>query len=230
MNKIKVDKCKLQAYFEGDAHSLEEVSIAGVSNLQKLEEWLRANTEAKAFCEKELKDIQDQIRGFLARQRLVKAMFRRAHKQTRKLERKVKNLQRVTKPNFELNTWYKGEQSWTKGRYLYPTKVTAAGRVCGYVVEKKARSLYSTHRANNPGTFSYTHSPPPSIDMWYIRAATSLDGAQLENASKLELLVTVGNLDRLLRTYKKAGEKISFFVEDGSGFVSLSSKYPHESE
>ena len=122
---LDIESCDLQAQFKGGAQSIEEISIAGVSSLKKLESWLKQNEDALEFAKKEVDEINQQINAFENRRSHLRRMVRLATKQKSKLKRKVENLRKVKGEKWELNTWYKAPTHWrSRGnqRFMYPTK------------------------------------------------------------------------------------------------------------
>lgn len=94
----------------------------------------------------------------------------------RKIEVKLSNLRRVKSDSFELNSWYT-DCRFGEGNYIYPYRITTTGRVVALCVY-------------------------PSRSGWFVKLLY-MDSADLKSASRLEVIVKIGNLERLRRWIEK---------------------------
>ena len=160
------------AYESDDEYKLEKISIAGVSDIPKLEAWLETNSTAAM-------DSKSRLTFLLKEYRKWEKIYGRARKQQNRLKKKLTNLKKVQSEDFELNEWY---ELWT-GHYFLPERATPAGRVYGF-------SIYKSHMWDDKGQ--------DRIEIW---CATKdfVDSGRMKDASRLEVLIEAGNIEDIVK-------------------------------
>jgi len=178
------------AHIEGQAplSKPKDVHVSGVSNIGKLEAMLKEE-------ETLLKEAEDNIAALqecFNRYNQAVSLKWNSRKMVRKVKAKLSNLQRVKKEDFKLNTWFSQPEYHGHNTYIYPLRTTPAGRVeviefTGY----KERHNWNWRTGKDEG---YTGP------YWAIRVQF-MDSAELQRVAPLTILVTVGNLNKLLKTF-----------------------------
>jgi len=104
---------------------LPKISIAGVSDIPKLEGWLKTNSEARKKAVRRVNFLRKELHKWDQIERL-------AYRQENKIERKLTNLRRVKEGEpLPLNCWY---ELCSKEHYFYLLHLTPAGRGAGFGV------------------------------------------------------------------------------------------------
>lgn len=192
----------------------KDTYVAGISSIEKLEAALKEQQALLAEAEANITTLSPCYQRYQASLNLKW----HSRKMIDKVERKLKNLKRVKKADFKLKTWYR-DGGWDKEAYIYPIRVTPAGRV--EVIKIKRHEKYHTYN------YYYNVRGNAYEGSYWNVVHENIDSKDLERVAPLTVLVTVGNLNRILTHFLES----EFYSEmSGQAFFFMNMKDNEELE